>query len=446
MPEKQRHILVTSALPYANGSIHIGHLVEYIQTDIWVRFMKMQGHQCTYVCADDAHGTQRDGAEAEGESAQDARLGTRLRGSGRLLCGGRLRRRWRSGWGRDGHGGSFRGGRRRRSAGSAQLRVRLLLGAEVELASIQEHAEHAEHDRRCDVASHEADLVDDDQHGDADECDADPAGGVVDATDQPTCGRFVLVLVSNGQPGDAVDRESETAENGGQHEGETDQPQRHVELPGDTGGDAAEAGCGEKLATRLLLAATEYHGQPIVQRFAGTLADTESEIRALIHSTLAGALPEADLDTIAEQLDATTSPRVDLQTLTEAVGGAQLAIFGAEVFVANLVTVGMAREMGALMVGVIMAGRTGAAFAAELGTMQVNEEIDALRTLGVSPIDFLVLPRILALMLMVPLLTLYAGFVGMLAGLLVSVTIFDIGVFLAVLGAILAILLALEES
>jgi methionyl-tRNA synthetase len=57
MPEKQRHILVTSALPYANGSIHIGHLVEYIQTDIWVRFMKMQGHQCTYVCADDAHGT-----------------------------------------------------------------------------------------------------------------------------------------------------------------------------------------------------------------------------------------------------------------------------------------------------------------------------------------------------------------------------------------------------
>ncbi|VAW92048.1 Methionyl-tRNA synthetase [hydrothermal vent metagenome] len=53
----KRHILVTSALPYANGSIHIGHLVEYIQTDIWVRFQKMQGNQCTYVCADDAHGT-----------------------------------------------------------------------------------------------------------------------------------------------------------------------------------------------------------------------------------------------------------------------------------------------------------------------------------------------------------------------------------------------------
>lgn len=57
MPNKSRQILVTSALPYANGSIHIGHMVEYIQTDIWVRFQKMQGHQCTYVCADDAHGT-----------------------------------------------------------------------------------------------------------------------------------------------------------------------------------------------------------------------------------------------------------------------------------------------------------------------------------------------------------------------------------------------------
>ena len=57
MQDKQRQILVTSALPYANGSIHIGHLVEYIQTDIWVRFQKMQGHTCYYVCADDAHGT-----------------------------------------------------------------------------------------------------------------------------------------------------------------------------------------------------------------------------------------------------------------------------------------------------------------------------------------------------------------------------------------------------
>ncbi|MCG7946905.1 MAG: class I tRNA ligase family protein, partial [Candidatus Thiodiazotropha taylori] len=57
MNNKPRKILVTSALPYANGPIHIGHLVEYIQTDIWVRFQKMRGHECYYVCADDAHGT-----------------------------------------------------------------------------------------------------------------------------------------------------------------------------------------------------------------------------------------------------------------------------------------------------------------------------------------------------------------------------------------------------
>ena len=57
MPDKQRQILVTSALPYANGSIHMGHLVEYLQSDIWVRFQKLRGHKCTYVCASDAHGT-----------------------------------------------------------------------------------------------------------------------------------------------------------------------------------------------------------------------------------------------------------------------------------------------------------------------------------------------------------------------------------------------------
>ncbi len=111
------------------------------------------------------------------------------------------------------------------------------------------------------------------------------------------------------------------------------------------------------------------------------------------------------------------------------LGADQLRMVGAQLFIADLVAIGMVREMGALMTGIIIAGRTGAAFAAQLGTMQVNEEIDAFKTLGISPIDFLVLPRMLALMLMMPLLTLYAGFVGMLAGLLVSVTIFDIGVF-----------------
>ena len=111
------------------------------------------------------------------------------------------------------------------------------------------------------------------------------------------------------------------------------------------------------------------------------------------------------------------------------LGADQLRMVGAQIFIADLVAIGMVREIGALMTGIIIAGRTGASFAAQLGTMQVNEEIDAFKTLGISPIDFLVLPRMLALMLMVPLLTLYAGFVGMLAGMLVSTTIFDVGMF-----------------
>ena len=107
-------------------------------------------------------------------------------------------------------------------------------------------------------------------------------------------------------------------------------------------------------------------------------------------------------------------------------GGNELALFGAQIYVANLVTTGMAQEMGPLMAAVIMAGRTGAAFAAELGTMQVNQETDALRTLGVNPIEFLVVPRILALMLMLPLLACYAIMMGILGGWIVGVTVFDI--------------------
>jgi phospholipid/cholesterol/gamma-HCH transport system permease protein len=111
------------------------------------------------------------------------------------------------------------------------------------------------------------------------------------------------------------------------------------------------------------------------------------------------------------------------------LGADQLRLVGAQIFIADLVAIGMVREIGALMTGIIIAGRTGSAFAAQLGTMQVNEEIDALKTLGISPIDFLVLPRILALILMMPPLTLYSGFVGILAGLLISGVIFDIGMF-----------------
>jgi phospholipid/cholesterol/gamma-HCH transport system permease protein len=108
------------------------------------------------------------------------------------------------------------------------------------------------------------------------------------------------------------------------------------------------------------------------------------------------------------------------------ISAVQLQIFGAQLYVANLVGISMARDMGAMMTGVIMAGRTGAAFAASLGTMQVNEEIDALRTLGISPMEFLVLPRVLALVAMMPLLCCYADLMGIVGGGLVCVGLFDI--------------------
>jgi len=109
------------------------------------------------------------------------------------------------------------------------------------------------------------------------------------------------------------------------------------------------------------------------------------------------------------------------------VGAIQLKLFGAQVYVADIVAIAMVRVMGAIMTGIIMAGRTGAAFAAQIGTMQVNEEIDALETMGISPVDFLVLPRMIALIIMMPLLCLYADIMGILGGFIVGVGMLDIG-------------------
>jgi phospholipid/cholesterol/gamma-HCH transport system permease protein len=108
------------------------------------------------------------------------------------------------------------------------------------------------------------------------------------------------------------------------------------------------------------------------------------------------------------------------------IGAVQLALFGAEIYVADLVGVAMVRLMAAIMTGIVMAGRTGGAFAAQLGTMQVNQEIDSLKTLGLSPMEFLVLPRMLALALMMPLLTLFANVMGILGGAMATVTLPDI--------------------
>ncbi len=108
------------------------------------------------------------------------------------------------------------------------------------------------------------------------------------------------------------------------------------------------------------------------------------------------------------------------------MGGAQLQQIGAQSFIADVVTISMVREMAALMTGVILAGRIGAAFAAQLATMQANEEIDALRVLGIDPVDYLVLPRLLAMLLVAPLLVAYAAVIGVLAGLPPVVAIYGV--------------------
>lgn len=108
------------------------------------------------------------------------------------------------------------------------------------------------------------------------------------------------------------------------------------------------------------------------------------------------------------------------------VGARQLEQFGAGIYVADLVAVAMVREMAPIMTAIIMAGRTGAAYAAGLGTMKVNEEIDALSSMGVDPVDFLVLPRLVALVVMLPLLTLYGSLLGILGGAAVSLVMLDV--------------------
>jgi len=183
--------------------------------------------------------------------------------------------------------------------------------------------------------------------------------------------------------------------------------------------------------------------EPFLSRVgAGTLAAGRSAAEMLEFigaSTIALArfflgraqFRRSDLGLIIQDCGAQALPIVSLISLLVGlilafVGAVQLKLFGAQIYVADMVGIAMVREMGAMMTGIIMAGRTGAAFAAQLGTMQVNEEIDALTTMGISPMEFLVLPRMLALILMMPLLCLYANLMGMLGGVLVGVGMLDI--------------------
>ncbi|MGB2687595.1 MAG: ABC transporter permease [Desulfobacterales bacterium] len=141
----------------------------------------------------------------------------------------------------------------------------------------------------------------------------------------------------------------------------------------------------------------------------------------------------SDLTMTIQECGAQALPIVSLISLLVGlilafIGAIQLKMFGAQIYLADLVGIAMVRVMGAVMTGIIMAGRTGAAFAAQIGTMEVNEEIDALKTLGISPMEYLVLPRMLAMVLMMPLLCLYADLMGILGGSIVAIGMLDLNI------------------
>ena len=168
-------------------------------------------------------------------------------------------------------------------------------------------------------------------------------------------------------------------------------------------------------------------------RASGEALDFVGEASMAFTRFLAGKarFRRSDLTRIIQDCGIEALPIVSLISLLVGlilafVGAVQLMMFGAQIYVANLVGISMVRVMGAVMAGIVMAGRTGAAFAAQLGTMQVNEEIDAFKTMGISPMEFLVLPRILGLTLMMPLLCLYADLMGILGGFIVGVGMLDL--------------------
>jgi phospholipid/cholesterol/gamma-HCH transport system permease protein len=175
------------------------------------------------------------------------------------------------------------------------------------------------------------------------------------------------------------------------------------------------------------------HADPFLKRFGQDfidLARSTGEILAFIgevtlalRAMLSGRarFRPSELWLLIEEVGADALPIISLISFLVGlilgyIGDQQLAQFGARIFVADLVGLAIVIQMGALITAIVLAGRTGAAFAAQLGTMQVNEEIDALRTLGISPVEFLVLPRLIALVTMTPLLAIYANLMGILGG------------------------------
>jgi phospholipid/cholesterol/gamma-HCH transport system permease protein len=131
-------------------------------------------------------------------------------------------------------------------------------------------------------------------------------------------------------------------------------------------------------------------------------------------------LARVSTDSSARALPIVTIVNLLVGSILAFVGAVQLVKFGAGIFVADLVGIAVAREMAAVITAVVMCGRTGAAFAAELATMQANEEIDAFEVLGIDPVPYLVLPRVMSLLILLPLLYIYACLAGLLGGVLVG--------------------------
>ncbi len=151
--------------------------------------------------------------------------------------------------------------------------------------------------------------------------------------------------------------------------------------------------------------------------FRGKAAATSKDIWQEIYNAGAASLPIISLVSIL------------LGLILAFVSAIQLQVLGAEIYVSSLVSVSMVRVMSPVLTGIVIAGRIGASYAATIGSMQVNEEVDAIETFGMNPIEFLVLPRILSLSLMMPFLTVYSDFMGILGGYIVISFGYDISFY-----------------
>ena len=185
---------------------------------------------------------------------------------------------------------------------------------------------------------------------------------------------------------------------------------------------AAMAGTRPRWVTRL--------GQTVTAAWDGTRDSVAfvGETTVALARVLTGRAPfrARDLAMVAEEcgpqaLGIVTLINFLVGVIIAFVGAIELRRFGAGIYVADLVAIATVRELGCIMTGIIMAGRTGSGFAAQLGTMNVNQEIEALVTMGIPPIEFLVIPRVLALCAMMPLLCLYADLIGILGGAVVAI-------------------------